>query len=114
MLTNVPPTPVQSTHDLDVAVQPNVDVQMQPHPSYDITPTEFQPPPRTGEPPSRRRRSSDLRIRLHELRTKSCDSNMLQCDSDVIASSQVPTTPTSANFNWDKHVAPILNTMSGV
>ena len=31
---SVPPTPVQSTHDFDVAVQPkfNGDVQMQPHP----------------------------------------------------------------------------------
>ena len=34
MLSSVPPTPVQSTHDLDVVVQTNGDVQMQPHPLF--------------------------------------------------------------------------------
>ena len=198
LLSDVPPTPVQSTHDLDAAVQPNGDVQVQPRPPADI-----QPRPPTGEPPSRRRRSGDLRTRSHDshvkshnihtgshdpssgshdlhsrshdlhtvsgdqtststsnttrtvsggrtktkkkptsqltistpsisqsprssisdketLQTSQSDSNILQSDSDVIASSQVPAMPTTpatptspaAQFNWDKHVAPILNTMS--
>jgi len=61
LLSNVPPTPVQSTHDLDAAVQPNGDVQVQPCPPADI-----QPRPPTGEPPSRRRRSGDIRTRSHD------------------------------------------------
>lgn len=180
MLSNVPPTPVQSTHDLDAAVQPNGDVQVQPHP-----PAEMQPRPPTGEPPFRRQRSGDIRtgshnphIRSHDSNsgshdlqsgststrsntsrtvsgdhsrtkkkaasqltnsmpsisqsprssvsdkdtaiTSQSDSNMLQSSSGVIASSQEPATPTTpatptsptAQFNWDKHVAPILNTMT--
>ena len=42
MLSNVPPTPVQSTHDLDVVVQPNGDVQMQPHPQLNFSHTHLQ------------------------------------------------------------------------
>ena len=38
----------QSTHDLDGAVQPNIDVQMQVH-----CPTKFQQHSHTGKPPPR-------------------------------------------------------------
>ena len=173
---------MQSTYDLDAAVQPNGDVKVQPCPPADI-----QPRPPTGEPPSRRRRSGDIRTRSHDRHIKSNDSNsgshdlhtksgdqtstsargnttrtvssrtkkkaasqltnstpsisqsprssvsekdtaitsqsdanMLQSNSDVILSSQEPATPTTpatptspaAQFNWDKHVAPILNAMT--
>jgi len=42
VLSNVPPTPVQSTHDFDVAVQPNGDVQMQAHPLLNFSHAHLQ------------------------------------------------------------------------
>lgn len=71
-ISNVPPTPVQSTCDLDAVVQPcphNSDVTVNPQPV--LHSGDIQPCPPSGEPPQRRRRSGDVRTRSGDPHTRS-------------------------------------------
>ena len=71
-MSNVPPTPVQSSCDLDAVVQPHpkssgVPAQLMPQ-SGDI-----QPRPPSSDPPPRRRKSGDVRIRSGDSHKRSGD-----------------------------------------